>query len=652
MKWLCPRCKTRFSELVERCPYDGKRPIDDLSGLTIADRYTVRELIGIGGMGSSVWQAWQKSTERSVAIKVLPPANEAAAGRFARGGRIASNLNHPHITVVHDYGQTPEGQLFLVMELLEGHTLHRILKDTGGLPAERALYMTDQVLRALEHAHRQRVVHRDLKPGNLFLVTKNEDDDYVKVLDFGIAKYIAEDPEDGQDRGSGPLEVTQEQQVCGTPHYMAPEQVAMGRVDARTDLYSLGIVLYRMLTGRLPFEGRSHHELFRQHLTEPPPPFVDVRPDLNLPEELETLVFRALAKSPDERFNTAGEMRAALRVVRRSMGAISGDPDESMSSLSLSLSMQSTGPGLPTPTPTPAPNLAALTHVPKESAPPRRRTTLVLLVALLMMGGAAVAWYWLRGDRSRTMVADRTGPAPGTPSVKAGPPDVRPPAPVEPQPAAPPKEQYSSVFLETTPPNAVVRWKGSLLGRTPVKFRLPTGLQNVELSLDGYRSEKVLLDLTAGGSDEQVARKFQLEALPKPEPVAAVEPAAPDPPPAQPIRRARPSSRARAQPRPAVAAAAPTAAPQDPTPSTPAAQQPEAKPKPSVRVQLLDEGESRSFGVGNSGGTKRPGAPSRPPTGANITLLDEDDTARPSNPSATKKTPPNKPKVNVDLLEE
>lgn len=292
--------------------------IEDLAGQLIGGRYRIRELVGIGGMDSTVWKAWQTGTERVVAVKVLPAAEEAAAKRFARGARIAANLNHPNCTVVHDYGRTDDGKLFLVMEYLTGQVLQEILGPEG-MSAPDTLHVADQVLQALEHAHGQRAVHRDLKPDNLFLSRKNDDPLHVKILDFGISKYVEEDPDSpsGDDKASEGFDdlVTEQRQVCGTPQYMAPEQVVGARIDGRTDLYSLGVVMYRMLTGRLPFDGKTRYELYQKHLQETPKPFRDVRPDLVFPDRLEQIVMKVLSKRPDQRFQSAAEMRNALAAI-------------------------------------------------------------------------------------------------------------------------------------------------------------------------------------------------------------------------------------------------------------------------------------------------------------------------------------------------
>jgi serine/threonine protein kinase len=317
--WICSQCGEKSTRYRQRCARDGHRIVEDLAGQVIGGRYRLRELIGVGGMDSAVWKAWQMGAERLVAVKILPPADDAAVKRFSRGARIAANLNHPNCLVIHDYGTAEDGKLYLVMELLNGQVLNDAL-TAEGMAVEDTIHIADQVLQALEQAHNERAVHRDLKPDNLFLCKKNDDPYHVKILDFGIAKYIEEDYDEvgGTDgKASEGFEdlVTEQRQVCGTPQYMAPEQVVGARVDGRADLYALGCVLYRMLTGRLPFDGKTRYELYQKHLQEAPRPFIEVRPDLQFPERLELIVMKALAKRPQHRFQSAAEMREALASV-------------------------------------------------------------------------------------------------------------------------------------------------------------------------------------------------------------------------------------------------------------------------------------------------------------------------------------------------
>ena len=317
MSWICSQCGESSPRPRPKCARDGAPVVEDLAGLVVGGRYRVQELVGVGGMDSAVWKAWQMGTERVVAIKVLPPADDAAAKRFSRGARIAANLSHPNCCVIHDYGTTDDGKLFLVMEFLSGRVLNDALTADGFSPHD-TVHIADQILQALEHAHAERTVHRDLKPDNLFLVRKNDDPYHVKILDFGIAKYIEDEheeistgPNDTARDGFDDL-VTEQRQVCGTPQYMAPEQVVGARVDGRADLYALGCVMYRLLTGRLPFDGKNRYDLYRKHLEESPRPFSDIRPDLMFPDRLELVVMKALAKNPAHRFQSAADMRAAL----------------------------------------------------------------------------------------------------------------------------------------------------------------------------------------------------------------------------------------------------------------------------------------------------------------------------------------------------
>lgn len=326
MKRLCPKDKLRFEGFEgSLCPECDTESLPDLSGMVVAGRYELTKYLGIGGMRAPVYLATQISTRRKVAIKLLPILDERTVSRFEREARIASKLNHRHITIVHDYGQMDDNHMFLVMELLQGTSLRDLLRRESNLTVMRALNITEMLLRGLEHAHNHSVVHRDLKPDNVFLTVQDDESDFVKILDFGIAKHFDQDPTESTEHVVEAL--TQETVLCGTPLYMAPEQITQESFDARIDIYAIGIVMFQLMTGKLPFMGRTSYEILSKHLSERPPTLAQARPDLQFPPGLQDVISRALLKKPDGRFQTARGMREALREVRRGMGADTSDTD-------------------------------------------------------------------------------------------------------------------------------------------------------------------------------------------------------------------------------------------------------------------------------------------------------------------------------------
>lgn len=275
----------------------------ELLGRLLDGRYQIEVLLGEGGIGQ-VFRATDRRLSRAVAIKVMHPqyvARTELRARFEREARSLAALSHPNVVGVVDYGV--DGDIpFLVMDLLEGRTLEAAIAD--GLPPDRVLPIVRDVLRAVAYAHAQGVVHRDLKPANVFLQHVPEIGDVVRVLDFGLAKFIDAEP-------SGPT-LTRAGTVLGTPAYMSPEQATGGEVDARADVYSLGIMLFELVTGERPFQASDGPELLRQHLLTAMPPMSGKRTDLEILPELDALVQHASAKSRTDRFKDASEMAAAL----------------------------------------------------------------------------------------------------------------------------------------------------------------------------------------------------------------------------------------------------------------------------------------------------------------------------------------------------
>ncbi|MBI1762256.1 MAG: protein kinase [Acidobacteria bacterium] len=306
----CPQCQRHYAISHSVCQNDGAALlIKDLYGLTgriINDKYRIESMLTIGGM-SAVYRARQIGVERQVAFKILLP-NLAVNDQnmlvlFEREARTAGRLTHENIATVHDAGRTPDELAYIVMEWLEGKTLEEEFNNGGQMSYRRMLHLLRQIAAALDTAHAQGVIHRDLKPANIMILPRgargDEDRDLVKVLDFGLAKVTSE---------STDLQVSS---ALGTPHYASPEQFRIGEeIDGRSDIYSLGVILYRMLTGFLPFEATSVHALIRLHLLETPPPLRNRRADV--PSEVEYLVNRMLAKTPHYRPGTAGEAIEAL----------------------------------------------------------------------------------------------------------------------------------------------------------------------------------------------------------------------------------------------------------------------------------------------------------------------------------------------------
>jgi serine/threonine-protein kinase len=281
---------------------------DPMRGRTIGAKYHILERVGVGGMGT-VYKASQVGLQRHVAVKILKPeltGDADTVARFSREATAMSLLTHPNTTRVYDFGQTEDGLLYLVMEFLEGQLITQRVAHAGPLPVLEALRVAQQILRSLAEAHTKGIVHRDLKPDNIFVVqVEGQLEPVVKVLDFGIAKIVAPDRQVDQFE-------TQAGTVFGTPRYMSPEQAQGVPLDHRSDLYSVGALLYQMLTGRAPFTDDDAVVVMAKHIREMPQPPRRVAPGRRIPESLDAAVMKALAKEPDARFQNAALFDAAL----------------------------------------------------------------------------------------------------------------------------------------------------------------------------------------------------------------------------------------------------------------------------------------------------------------------------------------------------
>ncbi|HEX8338912.1 MAG TPA: serine/threonine-protein kinase [Pyrinomonadaceae bacterium] len=309
----CPTCGRQYADTTTLCPADGevlKRAGNDdrLVGQVLAGKYRIDDKIDEGGMGC-VYRATHVLMEKVVAVKVLHPAlaaDDKIVQRFTREAKAASRISHPHAINVTDFGESDNGVVYLVMEYLRGRTLKDVVRASGPMTLQRTVEIVRQVAGALDAAHAEGVVHRDLKSDNIML-EEATGGDWAKVLDFGIAK-IQQTERSVHETDPG---LTAPNLIIGTPQYMSPEQCSQASdIDARSDIYSFGVIIYELLTGHVPFTGDSPTAIMMKHIQDPPPSVLDERQDL--PAEVGRVVARALAKRPEDRFQKAGEMAAAL----------------------------------------------------------------------------------------------------------------------------------------------------------------------------------------------------------------------------------------------------------------------------------------------------------------------------------------------------
>lgn len=306
----CPKCGTDYPDSNTLCPADGvalETKDDSLVGEVLAGKYRIDEKLSSGGMGT-VYRGTHVLMDKTVAVKVLRTslaADQKIVARFSREARAASRISHPHALSVTDFGEAENGIVFLVMEYLSGRTLKEIIRENGPMALERVTEIIKQVGGALDAAHEQGVVHRDLKSDNIMLLVTNSGD-YAKVLDFGIAKIKEREGE--YDPG-----LTAPDLVIGTPQYMSPEQCSQDQdIDARSDIYSLGVILYEMLVGHVPFTGPSLTAIMMKQLQEAAPSVLEERPDI--PESVGLIVARSLAKLPQNRYQTVGALVEDLTI--------------------------------------------------------------------------------------------------------------------------------------------------------------------------------------------------------------------------------------------------------------------------------------------------------------------------------------------------
>jgi serine/threonine-protein kinase len=481
--------------------------VDPLLGQTLAGRYVIVRKLGEGGMGA-VYLATHTLLEKQVALKVLH--NEFArkpdlVERFMQEAKAASRIRHENVIDISDFGATPEGLVFFAMELLQGHDLHEEVARArlAGqlLPFERSKKIFLQICAALSAAHAKGIVHRDLKPENVYLVDFLGDPDFVKLLDFGIAKLT--------EVNDNERKLTKTGMLFGTPEYMSPEQARGEHVDHRVDVYAMGCILFQLVTGRVPFEAENFMGVLSLHLTEPPPSIPEAVFDrIGAPRALADVIERALAKDRGQRWQTIDELANAVR-------AVCGDAAVNRGATGM-VATQQRAPSVQAPAitkearPTPAP-MAPITQqaqaqtarqktqwtgnlqVPQlgddEAQQARPKSKLPLILGGLAIAGAAGAgiFFATRGGKPDPVVNVPSGSAPAGPGsqVAAVPPDA-PPAP----PPLPPLPDYAEIKLDSKPGNAEIKdlLTGRTLGKTPKGFKLKGSQtpRQFQLVLRGY----------------------------------------------------------------------------------------------------------------------------------------------------------------------
>ena len=490
---------------------------DPLLGRTVADRYLIAKKLGEGGMGA-VYLATHKILEKQVALKVLHgefARKPDLVERFIQEAKAASRIRHENVIDISDFGSTPDGLVFFAMELLQGHDLHdevtRAKMSGHLLPWSRSKKIFLQICAALSAAHAKGIVHRDLKPENVYLVDFLGDPDFVKLLDFGIAKLAETD-------GEGGRKLTKTGMLFGTPEYMSPEQARGEQVDHRVDVYAMGCILFQLVTGQVPFVADNFMGVLSMHLTEQPPTVAPETLDsIGAPRALADVIDRALAKDRNQRWQTIDEFAAAVREV-------SGDPppaDRSQPMRAASVP----APANPTRAKSPTAPVemqrkrpatvdqssriktqwTGSLKVPEEAVAPaaaphgKSKLPLIIGAGVIVIGGAIAAFALSRGHEpsggDQVASGATLGSAtPGSAAVVVTPP---PPPPPPPEPKLP---DMVALTLSSTPPGATVTdlATGKPIGRTPLVVHTPGSKtpKQYQVHLHGYGDTTVELPLT------------------------------------------------------------------------------------------------------------------------------------------------------------
>ena len=445
---------------------------DPYIGTTFDHRYKIQKLLGEGGMGY-VYLARHKVIDKKVAVKVLRAdmaKDREILDRFLQEAKAASSIGNPHIVDISDFGDLPDGSTYFVMEFLEGRSLSQVVDQAAAvdsrarLTVERITHIASQIGDGLAAAHAQGIVHRDLKPDNIFVVDRGSDHDFVKILDFGIAKVT----------GNASTKLTKAGAVFGTPHYMSPEQAAGAPVDHRTDIYALGVILYEMVSGQLPFTADNFMGILTQHMYKAPVPIRALVPGPECPPSLEAVILKCLSKKPESRYQSMEELSADLERVRNGQVAVA-----------VSEMMARSG-GFNVPADYfKQPNMMVPATPP---ATPKKWSRLVWIAGAAAAVGIVGVIFVISGTTGGT-----TPPAASVSAATAAP-TVTVTVTVTAAPAPPPVKK-TAVAVAALPDTAQVWQNGTLLHKVPWTVEVEDGKPvTIELRADGYETETLTLD--------------------------------------------------------------------------------------------------------------------------------------------------------------